>query len=97
MKLSEYIAKTEKQLVERGDYKTAKYNKIQDCEISFNMTGIVFDFAKKEYDMNQEVEEVIKKTLGTKKINAYMVAFDVVKPRCRKPEAVYSYVKPISV
>lgn len=96
MKLSEYIASTEKQLVASNGYKTAKYKSINDCEMSVNMIGTVFDFSKKEYNMNQEVEEVIRKKLGASKIDAYQVAFDVVKPRCRKAEAVYGYVKPIN-
>lgn len=94
MLLNEWIENKRNELIEGKAYKSVNYLSVSNVDIERNMTSEIFDFNRKEISMNTEVEDFIRSELVTK-IKSLKVAFEVVKPRCRKPERLYLYVKVI--
>lgn len=95
MKLSEWIENKKNELVTIGGFKSAELKRIDNCQVSATMTSSIFSFgeAKKEIDVNTEVEDFNRSKLGMNLIDAFEVTFNVVKSRCRKPESHRTYVK----
>jgi len=93
MKLQEWIDNKCKELVDSKTFKDASLKSVDKCQISNCMTSQIFDLWKREtIDMNTEVEDVIRRELQGE-IDALEVVFNVVKPRCRKPERYVQFIK----
>lgn len=93
MKLQEYIEKKEKELVAEG-MRSAKIRRYFDCEISRTSVSFTLCVTTKPA-LDAEIKEINKKALSSDLVPAVSVDFDVVKPRCRKPETLSFYVQTI--
>jgi hypothetical protein len=93
MILNEWIENKTNEIIESKTYKSVNYSGVRNVEIERNITSEIFDFnGIKEISMNTEVEDFVRSELTTK-IKGLKITFEVVKPRCRKPEKLYLYVK----
>jgi hypothetical protein len=97
MKLNEWIENKKVELVNTNGFRSAELKRLNNCKISSVMTQHIFDFGEKKIiDQNQEVEEVKRNEIGVNLIDVIEVTFNIVKPRCRKPESYNIYVKSIA-
>lgn len=93
MKLSEFIENKKQELISVNGYKSAEFKSVDNCEISQFMTSSIFDFGQvKKIDLETEVKDFERSTLGNNTIKAFEVWFNVIKPRCRKPETYRTYI-----
>ena len=92
MLLFEWIQDRENYLLKSKLYKNVDFSSVSNVEIEKNMTSEIFDFNKIEISMNTKVEDFIRSEL-TEKIKGLKITFEVIKPRCRKSESLYLYVK----
>lgn len=92
MELSKWIEDKKDELIKSKLYKTVNFSGVENVEIDKNMTSEIFDFKKIETPMNTEVEDFIRSEL-TEKIKGLRITFKVIKPRYRKSESLYLYVK----
>lgn len=93
MKLSEYIEKKKVELIAINKFKSAELKRLDNCQVSQFMISSIFDFTVTKIDTAIEVEEFDRQTLGNTKIDCIEITFNVIKPRCRKPESLRTYVK----
>lgn len=93
MKLSEYIENKKVELVAINGFKSAELKRLDNCQVSQLMTSSIFDFTVTKIDTRIEIEEFNRQTLGNNKIDCIEITFNIVKPRCRKPESFRTYVK----
>ncbi|HBF77164.1 MULTISPECIES: hypothetical protein [Clostridium] len=93
MLLKEWIENKKNELTESKAYKSVSFSHVSNVEIERNMTSEIFDLNRKqEIPMDTEVKDFVRSELTTK-IQGLQITFEVVKPRCRKPEKLYLYVK----
>lgn len=93
MVLNEWIDNKLKELIASKVYKSVAFLGIDNVEIEKNMTSETFELnGRKEIPMNIEIEEFTRSELTTR-IKGLKVTFEIVKPRCRKPETIRLYVK----
>lgn len=94
MKLSDYIENKKNELVTVNGFKSAELKRLDNCQVSQFITSCIFTFgAETKIDTSMEVEDFDRSTLGNNKIDCIEISFNVVKPRCRKPESYRTYVK----
>ena len=91
MNINEYIESKSKELVDNKTHKSVTFRSIDVCTMSPNSIGRMFSFCGDGEKANMElnVQSVSCKELH-EKIDVFEVVFDVVKPRCRKPERLRS-------
>ncbi|EKS4345195.1 hypothetical protein QB607_003199 [Clostridium botulinum] len=93
MLLNKWIENKKNELIESKTYKSVDFLCASNVEIEKNMTSEIFDLnGRKEISMNTEVEDFVRSELTTK-TNGLKITFEVIKPRHRKPERLYLYVK----
>ena len=96
MKLQEWVNNKCKELVDSKIFKNATLKRIDKCQISASITSSIFEIGYTEpINMDIQIEEVNNRKELLEKIDALEVVFNVVKPRCRKPERYALFVKPI--
>lgn len=93
MILSEYIENKKVELASVNGFKSAEFKSLNKCEVSQFMTSCIFDFTNSKIDTSIEVEDFDRQSLGNNKIDCIEICFNIVKPRCRKPESFRTYVK----
>jgi hypothetical protein len=93
MKLSEYIENKKVELVAVNKFKSVEFKRLDNCQVSQFMHSCILDFTDTKIDTSIEVEEFDRTKLGNTKIDCIEITFNVVKPRCRKPESLRTYVK----
>jgi len=94
MKLCDYIEIKKEELTTVNGFRSAELNNLGRCKISKNIKSCVFAIGQPEkFDMDIEIEEVEKSNLTDEQIDVIEVAFNVVKPRCRKPIRHSVYVR----
>ena len=96
MKLNEWIEKENNKLVESKKWRSVIFKEVEPCKLTSCTIGKIFNIGGKEEQINMDinVQEVNKKEINGE-IDAIEVIFDVVKPRCRKPERLRLYVQEI--
>jgi len=98
MKLNEWIENKEEELVNNKTYKSVTFSSIDVCTMTPYSIGRIFSLCGDDEQANMEAnvqQTSCKELYGEDKIDAFEVVFDVVKPRCRKPERLRLYVREI--
>lgn len=86
MKLSEWIKNKETELLHSEGFRVAELYDMNKCKITLYSTATMYELSGDTYiNTDIEVYEVNRKELGNKEINGIEIAFNVIKPRCRKP------------
>jgi hypothetical protein len=94
MKLNEWIENKKNELLLSKIYKSVEYDSVNKVEISLNMTSETFNIFAPCEKINTDIEvDNFQRNKIVGKIEGLKVVFNVIKPRCRKPERLYTYVK----
>ena len=96
MNINEYIESKCKELADNKTYKSVTFRSIDVCTMSQNCIGRTFSLCGDDAKVNMEtyVQPTSCKELH-EEISAFEVVFDVIKPRCRKPERLRLYVREV--
>lgn len=94
MLLHEWVENKKTELLKSKEYKSVIFASVGKVEIERNMTTQAFNLfsPNEKVNMNTEVEDFIRSEV-TMKIDGLKITFEVIKPRCRKSEKLYLYVK----
>lgn len=97
MKLNEWIENKKNELLSNKTYKNVEFVEVDKVKISSCMTSEIFNIgmADESIDMEIDVGDFERKNI-VGKIDGLKVVFNVIKPRCRKPERLRLYVEIVS-
>jgi hypothetical protein len=100
MKLEKWIEKKTEELKTVKKYREVKFDRADPCEIGRNFNGYILSFCgSKRIETSTEIDENFdRKSLPDTyseegKVKGVMVTFEVLKPRKRKKESEYFYLK----
>ncbi|HEY5587506.1 MAG TPA: hypothetical protein VIK86_00965 [Candidatus Paceibacterota bacterium] len=94
MKLNEWVEDKKSELLENKTYKSVEFARVDKIKISSNMTSQCFNIGMADEKINMDIEvENFERNKIVGEIAGVEITFNVIKPRCRKPERLRLCVK----